>query len=323
MRRIVCACCCAVTALAMSLTTQAQQYPSKPIRFIVPFAPGGGTDMIARAIAQRLTETWGQPVVVDHRAGGTGAVGSIVVAQSAPDGYTMLIVTSSTHAIAPNLHRKPPYDPVKDFAPVSLAASAPELFVAHASVPVSSVKDVIALAKAKPGSLNYASPGTGTIGHMTGELFKQVTGANIVHVPYKGAGAAIREVLGAQVQLMFSAPAAVIPHVRAGKLKALAAATRERLPELKEIPTLAEAGYPAVEASNWYGVLVPARTPKSVIDKLNGEIVRAVQLPEVKEAFLRQGYEASPSSPEQFGQLVRGDFEKWKKVVRASGMELE
>jgi len=235
----------------------------------------------------------------------------------------MLIVTSSTHAIAPNLHRKPPYDPVKDFAPVSLAASAPELFVAHASVPVSSVKDVIALAKAKPGSLNYASPGTGTIGHMTGELFKQVTGANIVHVPYKGAGAAIREVLGAQVQLMFSAPAAVIPHVRAGKLKALAAATRERLPELKEIPTLAEAGYPAVEASNWYGVLVPARTPKSVIDKLNGEIVRAVQLPEVKEAFLRQGYEASPSSPEQFGQLIHADIKKWGTIIKASGVRLD
>lgn len=313
----------ALSALGASAGATAQEYPTKPIRFIVPFAPGAGTDMIARTIAQRLNEAWGHPVVVDHRPGGTGAVGSMVVAQAAPDGYTMMMVTSSTHAIAPNLHRKPPYDPVKDFAPVSLAASAPEIVVAHSSVPVASIKDVVALAKAKPGVLNYASSGTGTIGHMTGELFKLVTGANIVHIPYKGAGAAIREVLGGQVQLMFSAPAAVIPHVRSGKLRALAAATRERLPELKEIPTLAELGYPAVEASNWYGVLVPAGTPRAIVDKLNREIVRTMQLPEVKEALFRQGYNATHSTPEQFGKLIRDDLAKWKKVVKASGMELD
>ncbi|MGZ5172488.1 MAG: tripartite tricarboxylate transporter substrate binding protein [Burkholderiales bacterium] len=313
----------ALAALIASAGAFAQGYPTKPIRLIVPFAPGGGTDMIARSIAQRLGEAWAQPVVVDHRPGGTGAVGSVVVAQSAPDGYTLIIVTSSTHAIAPNLHRKPLYDPVRDFAPVSLAASAPEIVVAHASVPATSIKELVALAKAKPGTLNYASPGTGTIGHMTGELFKLVTGANIVHIPYKGAGAAIREVLGAQVQIMFSAPAAVIPHVRSGKLRALAAATHERLPELKEIPTLAELGYPAVEASNWYGVLAPAGTPRSIIEKLNREIVKTMQISEVKEALFKQGYDAVSTTPEQFGKLIRDDFQKWKKVVSASGMQIE
>jgi tripartite-type tricarboxylate transporter receptor subunit TctC len=261
--------------------------------------------------------------VVDHRPGGTGAVGALTVAQAAPDGYTIMMVTSSTHAISPNLYRKPPYDPITQFAPVSLAASAPEIVVAHASVPAGSIKELIALGKAKPGVLNYASPGTGTIGHMTGELFKQVTGVNIVHIPYKGSGAAIREVLGGQVQLMFSAPAAVISHVRSGKLKALAAATRERLPELKDIPTLAEVGYPAIEASNWYGVLAPAGTPRPTIEKLNREIVKTMQLPEVKEAFFKQGYEAVSTTPEAFGKLIRDDFAKWKKVVSASGMQLE
>ena len=310
-------------ALAAACPAAAQSYPTKPIRLLVPFAPGGGTDMLARAIAKGLNDAWGHPVIVDHRPGGTGAVASVTVAQAPRDGYTLLMVTSSTHAISPNLLRKPPYDPVKDFAPVALTASAPEIVVAHPSAGASSIKELVAIAKAKPGALNYASPGAGTIGHMTGELFKIITATSIVHVPYKGSGAAMRELIGGHIQLMFSAPGAVIQQVRSGKLKALAAATRERLPELKDIPTLAEVGYPEIEASNWYGVLTTAGVARPIIQKLNAEIVRTMQLQEVKEMVSKQGYEAAPSSPEAFGKLIANDLAKWKKVVKASGMEPE
>jgi tripartite-type tricarboxylate transporter receptor subunit TctC len=316
-----------LTALLLGLgaggAAAAQDYPMRPIRFVVPFVAGGGTDLIARTLAQKFNEAWGQTVVVDNRGGGTGAVGSVLVAQSAPDGYTLILVTSSTHAIAPNFYRKPPYHPIRDFAPVALVAAAPEIVVAHPSVPATSIKELIALAKAKPGTLNYASPGTGTIGNMTGELFKIVTGTNIVHIPYKGSADAIRELLGGQVQLMFSAPGSVIQHVRTGKLKALGAATRQRLPELKDIPTLAESGYPAIEASNWYAVLATAGTPRSVITKLNAEIVRAMQLTEIREMLLRQGYEAKTSTPEELATLMRDDLAKWGRVVKTAGMQID
>lgn len=323
MRRSFTVAVAAMAIVAASSSTLAQNYPSKPIRLLVPFVPGGGTDLQARAISQSLNAAWGQPVVVDHRPGGTGAVASALVAQAAPDGYTLLIVTSSTHAIAPNLQRKPAYDPVKDFAPVAMTASAPEIVVAHPSVPAATIKELVALAKSKPGTLNYASPGAGTIGHMTGELFKIVTGTDIVHIPYKGSGAATRELLGGQVQLMFSAPGAVIQQVRAGKLKALAVATAARVAELKDVPTLAEMGYPEIEASNWYGILATAGTPRPVIDQLNREIGRTMQTPEVKDALLRQGYEATTSTPEAFGKLIRSEVAKWNKVVKASGMQPE
>jgi len=302
--------------------TAAQDYPTRPIRLVVPFAPGGGTDLLARTLSQKLNEAWGQPVIIDNRSGGTGAVGSVLVAQAAPDGYTLILVTSSTHAISPNFFRKPPYNPVRDFAPVSLMASAPEVVVVHPSVPANSIKELVALAKARPDTLNYASAGTGTIGHMAAELFKVVTGTKITHVPYKGTGDAIREVLGGQVQIMIGAPGAVIQHVRSGKLRALAACTRQRLPELKEIPTMAESGYPAVEASNWYAILATAGTPSAAIAKLNREIVRIMQIPEVKEMILRQGYEAVTSTPEELGALIKNDLAKWSKVVKQTGMPI-
>jgi len=300
----------------------AQDYPTRPIRLVVPFAPGGGTDLLARTLAQKLNEAWGQTVVVDNRSGGTGAVGSVLVAQAAPDGYTLLLVTSSTHAISPNFFRKPPYDPVKDFAPVALIANAPEILVVHPSIPATSIKELVALAKARPDTLNYASAGTGTIGHMAAELFKVVTGTRITHVPYKGTGDAIREVLGGQVQIIIGAPGAVIQHIRSGKLRALAAATRQRLPELKDIPTFAESGYPAVEASNWYAILTTAGSPNAAIIKLNREIVRIMQAPEIKEMILRQGYEATTSTPEVLGNLIKNDLAKWNKVVKETGMPI-
>jgi tripartite-type tricarboxylate transporter receptor subunit TctC len=311
-----------LAGLGIGGTVAAQDYPTRPIRLVVPFAPGGGTDLLARTLALKLNEAWGQPVINDNRAGGTGAVGSVLVAQAAPDGYTLILVTSSTHAISPNFFRKPPYNPVKDFAPVSLVANAPEVVVVHPSVPAHSIKELIALAKAKPDTLNYASAGTGTIGHMAAELFKVVTGTRITHIPYKGTGDAIREVLGGQVQIMIGAPGAVIQHIRSGKLRALAACTRQRLPEIKDIPTMAEAGYPAVEASNWYAVLATAGSPSAVIGKLNREIVRIMQLPEIKEMILRQGYEATTSTPEELGTLIRTDLAKWSKVVKATGMTI-
>ena len=298
-------------------------YPVKSIRFIVPFAPAGGSDMIARLVALRLTEAWGQPVVVDHRPGGSGALGGTIVKSSPKDGYTLLLCTSSTHAISPNLYKDPPYNPSKDFDAVILAATAPNVLVAHASVPANSVKELIALAKAKPGSLNYASPGTGTVGHMAAELFKSVTGTDIVHVPYKGSGSAQADLLGGHVQLMFSGPGAVIQQVHAKKLKALAVATTKRAIGLEEVPTFAEVGYPAMEASNWYGILTTAGAPKPVIDKLNREITRILMLPDTKERFLTQGYEPTSMSPADFQAKIRNDNAKWAKVVKASGMQLE
>ena len=299
----------------------AQSYPARPLRLVVPFAAGGGTDLIARSVATRLNEAWGQPVVVDNRAGGTGAVGSVLVAQAPPDGYTLIMVTSSTHAISPNFFHKPAYDPIKDFSAVILMANSHEVVVAHGSTAANNIKELIALAQARPGALNYASAGTGTIGHVTAELFKIVTSTNIAHIPYKGTGDAIRDLLGGQVQIMFGAPGAVIQHVRSGRIKALAVCYRQRLPEMKDVPTMAEAGYPSVEASNWYAMLAPAGTPKPVITKLNQQIARIMQLPETKELLYRQGYDAVSSTPEELARLLETDLAKWGKVVKSIGLQ--
>ncbi|MBI2224076.1 MAG: tripartite tricarboxylate transporter substrate binding protein [Betaproteobacteria bacterium] len=313
----------ALMLCVFSTVCAAQSYPSKPIRLIVPFAPGGGVDLIGRIIAQKLQEAWGQPVIVDNRGGGGGNIGTDMVAKSPPDGHTLLMGYVGNLAINPFLFRKLPYDPVKDFSPISLAATAPNLLVAHPSVPASTVKDLVTLAKTKPGSLSYASAGNGTVGHMVAELFKSVTGIGIVHIPYKGNGPAVTDLLGGQVQLMFAAPGAVIPFVEAKKLKALAVASNQRLPELSDTATFAEAGYPGVEASGWYGVLTSAGTPRNIISALNKEIVRIMQLPDVKERLAVHGYKAVTSSPEEFAQLIKSDLIKWQKVVKASGAKVD
>ena len=297
----------------------AQPYPTKAIRLLVGNSPGGGTDLIARTLSQKLYEAWGHSVVVEHRPGGTGAVASVTVARATPDGYSLMIVTSSSHAIAPALQSELSYHPLRDFASVALVATAPQILVAHPSLAANSVKELVALAKAKPGVLNYASSGTGTLGYMTAELLKSVTQTDIVHIPYKGTGSAVIELLGGQVQLMFSAPGAVIQHVRAGKLKSMAVASARRPAGLEDVTTFAEAGYPAIEASNWYAILTTAGTPKVIVDKLNQGIVRATSLPEVKESFFTQGYEAASSTPQQLEQLIRNDLAKWQKVVQVAG----
>ncbi|MBI3068773.1 MAG: tripartite tricarboxylate transporter substrate binding protein [Betaproteobacteria bacterium] len=285
----------AISILAAAGVGVADTYPSKPIRWIIPFSPGGGTELMARAIGQKLHETWAQPVVIDSR----------------------------THAISPNLFREPPYHPVRDFEAITLVGTAPEMLVAHPSVQVNSVKELLALAKSEPGKLNYASPGTGSIGHMTMELFKKVTGANIVHIPYKGSGAAVRETVGGQVQLMFSAPGAVIGHIRVGRLKALAVGSPRRTPGLDDIPTFTELGYPEVVAANWYGVLTTAGTPAAVINQINREIVRIVRLPEIKEMFFKRGYETMSATPEEAAKYVKDEFAKWGEVVKVSGVRLD
>jgi tripartite-type tricarboxylate transporter receptor subunit TctC len=317
------ACVVLATAFANALPAIGQQYPSKPIRFIVPFAPGGGTDLLGRTLAQKLNEAWGQPVVVDNRAGGGGNIGTDIVAKSPPDGYTLLMGYVGNLAINPYLFKTLPYDSMKDFAPVTLAATAPNVFVAHPAVAAKTVKEVIALAKAKPGALNYASAGNGTVGHMVAELFKTVTQVNIVHIPYKGNGQAIAEILGGNVQLMFSAPATVIHHIKSGKLRGLAVASAKRVNGLEDVPTFAEAGYPAVEATAWYGVLAPANTPRPIVTRLHGELARILQLTEVRERLATAGYDAVSCTPEEFARLIRSDLAKWEKVVKASGARVD
>jgi len=307
----------------MCSVSWAQEYTVRPIRIVVPFAPGGGTDLMARIFAQKMTETWGQPAVVENRAGGTGAVGSTIVMKAPPDGYTLLLITSSTHAIWPAIETNLPYHPVRDFAAVSLSATGPQVLVVHPSVPANSVKELVALAKARPGALNYASPGSGTAGHMTGELFKSVTGTKITHVPYKGAGSVITDLLSGYVQMSFSGPGAVMPHINARKLKALAVAYPRRTAGLEQVPTFIEAGYSGVDAAQWYGVLTTGGTPQPIVDKLNREIVRILQLPDVKEKLLASGYVAAPSTPQEFAQFMRDELAKWQRVVKASGVRPE
>ena len=313
----------AVLLLSVGTLAAAQTYPVKAIRFIVPFAPGGGVDLIGRIMSQKLTEAWGQSVVVDNRSGGGGNIGTDMVAKAPPDGYTLLMGYVGNLAINPFLFKDLPYDSLKDFAPVTLAATAPNMLVAHPSVPAGSVKELVALAKAKKAALNYASAGNGTVGHMVAELFKIESGTQIVHIPYKGNGAAITDVLAGQVQIMFSAPAAVIPHVRAGKLRALAVASAKREPAMADVPTFAETGYPAVEAQAWYGVLSTAGTPQAVVAKLNQEIVRIMQSSDVKERLATQGYNVVTGTPAQFKELIRIDLAKWQKVVKASGAHID
>jgi tripartite-type tricarboxylate transporter receptor subunit TctC len=301
----------------------AQAYPNHPIRLVVPFPAGGTTDILARAAAQKLIEALGQPVVVDNRPGAGGNIGADLVAKSAPDGYTLLMGTVGTHAINPSRYAKMPYDHVKDFVPVVLVAGVPNVLVVNPSVPVNSVADLIKLAKSKPGEINFASSGSGTSIHLSGELFKTMAGVDMTHVPYKGSAPALTDLIGGQVQLMFDNLPSALPQIKGGKLRAIAVTSLKRAPVLPDVPTIAESGLPGFEASSWFGVLAPAGTPAPVVAKLNAEVNKWLQSPEARDQLLAQGAAAAGGTPEQFAAHIRAETEKWAKVVKASGAKVD
>ena len=306
-------------ALAVAAPAVSQQFPSRPVRFVVPFAPGGSTDTLARTIGTRLADALGQQVVVDNRSGGNGNIGMEIVARSPADGHTIVLGYIANLAIAPSLYDKMPYDPVKDFAPITQPASSPNVLTAHPSVQAKSLKELIALAKANPAKLSFASTGVASVGHLTGELINSLAGVRMTHVPYKGSGQAVTDILGRHVQLMFSGFSSTLAHIKSGKLRALAVTGAKRSPALADVPTIAEQGFPGVEATAWYGVLAPAGTPKPVITRLHGDLVNILKQPDVVQRLDGLGFEIVASTPDQFGAYIRSEIKKWAKVVKASG----
>jgi len=309
-------------SLALATAAVAQDYPTRPIHMIVPYPPGGGTDIVARVITEPLGQALGQPIVIDNRGGAAGNVGTEAAARATPDGYTMLF-TLSSHTINPKLYAKLPFDVEKDFVPIGLAANIPQILVANPSLPVNNVQELIAYAKANPGKLNFASVGTGSPGHIAGELFKLKTGVDIVHVPYKGGGPAVTDTLGGQVQLLFVSMPAAWQFVKAGRLKAFAVTSDKRSVVAPDIPTLAEAGVPDCVVNSWYGALVPAKTPPAAVAKLAAALAKVVQSSDVKERLLLQGAEATTSTPQEFDALIRDELAKWDYVIRAAKIKPE
>ena len=308
--------------LLMGVPALAQDFPSKAIRVVVPFPPGGGTDFMGRVVMQKVGESLGTTVVIDNRGGAGSSIGTEIVARSPADGYTVLII-SGAHAINPSIYAKLPYDSVRDFAPVTMFASGPALLVVHPSVPAKSVKELIALAKARPGQLNYASAGIGTPPHLSGELFKTMAGVDMVHVPYKGNGPAYTDLIGGQVTVMFPNVSTAMAHVRAGKLRALAVTTKNRTPSAPELPTISEAGVPGYDVSSWYGLLAPAGTPPAVVSKLQTEIAKVLRSPDVSKNLTSQGLDLVGNTPEEFSAILRAEIVKWAKVAKASGARAE
>jgi len=308
--------------LAASLPVLAQQYPSKPIRIVVPFPPGGIADVICRVFAQKFTETWSEPVIVDNRAGAGGNIGADIVAKSPPDGYTIGIGSIGTHAVNMSLFSKMPYDSVRDFAPVALVMEADGLLVVHPSVPASSVKQLIALARARPGQLAYASAGNGTASHLAGELFKSLAKIDLVHVPYKGNVPAITDLVGGQTSMIFATMPTVLPLVKAGKLRALAVTGAHRNPAAPEYPAMAET-LPGFDVTNWIGILAPAGTPADIVAKLNAEITRIMQLPEIQSRLANEGAKFTPNTPAEFGAFQKREIAKWAKVIKEAGLRVD
>ena len=309
----------AAVALTVSLPA-AGAYPDKPVRLVAPFVPGGPTDIIARVVAQRLSQAFGQTVVVDNRGGASGAIGCEIVARSAPDGYTLMIGSSGNLAVAPALFAKLPYDPLKDFQAITQTTSGPQVIVAHPSVAARNVTELLALARAKPGSLNYASGGAGTTTQLGMELFKSMGGVDIVHVPYKGTGQALSDVLGGQVQLMMASLLPALPHVKSARLRGVAVTSAQRTAALPDTPTVAESGLPGFETTSWHGMVMPAKTPAAISGRVHAEMVKLLNLPDVKALFLTQGMDTVGNTPAQFAAYIHGETEKWTRVVRALGI---
>ena len=315
--RLICATMLAVGASGAS----SQSYPVKTVRIVVPFAPAGSTDITARIIAQKLSDAWRQQVIVDNRAGAGGNIGAELVAKAAPDGYSLLLATTGVMAINHRLYRTLPYDAIRDFAPVTQIGGLPLILIVHPSLPARSVKELIAIAKAKPGQLSYASSGVGGATHMTAEVFRMLAGVDIVHIPYKGSGQAMVDLIGGQVGMAFDQITSSLPHVESGKLRALAVTSARRFASVPNLPTMAEAGVPGYEAVSWNGIAAPAGTPKDIVVRIQGEIARVLQLPDIKERFFKDGIEPVGSTPEQFAAHIRSERAKWEKVVERAGIK--
>jgi tripartite-type tricarboxylate transporter receptor subunit TctC len=312
-----------LAALAVCASASAQSYPAKPVRVVVPFAAGGAVDLLTRVLADKLGSALGQPIVVEPVVGAGGNIGATQVAKAAPDGYTLLMATTGTHTINPGLYKNMPFDAEKDFAPITEIASVPNLLVVNPSVPATSVKELVALAKAQPGKLSFASFGHGTSNHLSGELFKAVAGIDVLHVPYKNAPQAVLELVGGQVAFAFVNAPLALPQVRAGKLRALAVTGAKRSPAVPDLPTMAEAGLPDFVVESWYGLMAPAGTPEPVLRKLHDETVKVLAAPELSEAFRKQGADVVTTTPQQFAEAIARERRLWSEVIRKSGAKID
>lgn len=318
-RRAVLQGAAALACGGLMAAASAQGFPTRPITIIVPFSAGGTTDILARIVGQGLTTELGQSVIVDNKPGAGGNIGASLAAKAQPDGYTLFMGTVGTHAINQALYKKMPFDPVKDFAPLSRVATVPNLLVAHPSQPFKTVKELIAYAKAHPGDVTYGSPGSGASPHVSGALFQSMTGAQLTHVPYKGSAPAMSDLLGGQIAVMFDNMPSAIQHVRSGKLRPIAVTTAKRSPELPDVPTIAESGVPGYEATSWFGMFAPAATPKPVLDKLHAALMKVLAQPDVKKKIAEQGGDVVAETPAQFAAFIHSESVKWGKVVKESG----
>jgi tripartite-type tricarboxylate transporter receptor subunit TctC len=313
-------------ALALAhagLSAQASAWPTKPIRFVVPFPPGGITDRLARVLAQKMHESFGQPVVVENKPGATGNIAGEMIAKAPPDGYTLLMGSHATHGVNPTLFRRMPYDAVKDFAPISLLVTVPKVLLLHPSVPAGNVKELIEFAKKNPDKLNFSSAGSGSSGHMAGQLLMSLAGVKMVHIPNKGPAQALQDAVGGHVQMVFDSVALGMPLARDGKLKALGVTSTERSPIAPELPTLAEAGLPGYEIELWFAAFTTAGTPAPIVSKLNGEMVRILKLPEVAKPLVNQGMKVQASTPEALAEHVKREIPKWAKLVKETGAQVD
>jgi len=312
-----------VATLGAASAAIAQAYPVKPIRLVIPYPPGGGSDTIGRPLAQKISEGLGQQVVVENRGGANGNIGMEAVARAAPDGYTIVFALSAQLAINPSLYQKIPYDPVRDYSPITLLGAGGYILVVHPSLPVKSVKELIALAKTQPGQIAYSSSGNGSGGHLAAELLNSMAGIRMLHVPYKGGGPALMDLIAGQVQLLFATQLASWPHVQSGRIRALAVSTAKRPASLPDLPTVAEAGVPGYDSGVWYGVLAPAGTPREIVMRLNGEIVRVLNLPDYRGLLVNNTIEPIGSPPEQLGQYIKSELVKWAKVVKDANVRVD
>ena len=310
-------------AVPVVAVAQIAAYPSRPLRLVVPFSPGGNADTLSRTASQKVSESIGQQIVIDNRSGANGNIGMEIVARAAPDGYTFVLGYIANVAIAPSLMSKLPYDPVKDYAPISQLASSPNIIVVHSAVPARTMKELIALSKAKPKSINFSSAGVASVGHLSGELFNTVLGAELQHVPYKGSGQGVIDLVAGQIQMLIGGMSSVMPHIKTGRLRAIAVTGAQRSPAMPDVPTVAESILPGFEATAWYGALAPAGTPRAIVSRLHSEYARALALPEVKQRLENLGFEIVASAPDVFAAYIKTEIVKWAKVVKASGAKAQ